>query len=390
MARPGPVDAVALAQALIRCPSVTPEDGGALAVLARALEGLGFRCHRLPFADAGTAKVENLFARYGAATPHFCFAGHTDVVPAGDRMAWTVEPFAGDIRDGRLIGRGASDMKGAIAAFVAATATFFLQHGARLDGSISLLITGDEEGPAINGTRKVLDWMKAHGELPDHCLVGEPTNPKAVGDMIKIGRRGSLNARLTVEGVQGHAAYPQLAENPIPKLVDILARLAAHRLDEGTEGFDPSNLEITTIDVGNRAANVIPARATALVNIRFNPLHTASSLETWLRSQCDAVMNGRGGRYALDIEVSGEAFLTPSGPFIDLVRAAVRKSTGREPVLSTSGGTSDARFIKDVCPVAEFGLISDTMHKVDESVPVTAIATLTDIYINVLESYFAK
>ena len=382
------VNALDLAQALIRRPSVTPDDAGALDVLQQALEGLGFRCRRLPFGGDGSPTIDNLYARYGTGAPNFCFAGHTDVVPVGDGQAWTADPFAGTVRDGRLIGRGASDMKGAIAAFVAAVAEHLKARGGAVPGSISLVITGDEEWPALHGTRKVLDWMRDSGETIDHCLVGEPTNPSELGDMVKIGRRGSLNATVTVHGTQGHVAYPHLADNPVPKLVQLLAQLLAHPLDEGTEHFQPSRLEITSIDVGNPATNVIPATASARFNIRFNPLHSADSLERWLRDTTDAVMAETNGRAELDLHVTGEAFLTKPGDFTTLVADAVETVTGRRPELSTSGGTSDARFIKDVCPVAEFGLLSETMHKVDESVPVDALDTLARIYARILDGYF--
>ncbi len=380
-----PLDALELGRALIRCPSVTPADAGALDVLAAALDGLGFACHRLTFAEPGTATVDNLYARIGEAGPHFCFAGHTDVVPVGDAGAWTVDPFAAEIRDGRLYGRGAADMKAAIAAFAAACDRHLREREGRPAGSISLLITGDEEGPAINGTAKVLDWLEARGEKPDVCLVGEPTNPHALGEMIKIGRRGSLNCRLTVEGIQGHSAYPEMADNPIPRLLAMLAAIAATPLDAGSTHFGPSHLAITSVDVGNPATNVIPGRAEALFNIRFNDLHSPESLRAWLRARCDAV----GGRYRLETVCTGTAFLCRPGRLSDLVARAVEAVTGCTPQLSTSGGTSDARFIKDVCPVAEFGMPGETAHKVDESVSVADIGRLTDIYRRVLDAFFA-
>ena len=374
---------LALARALIRCESVTPADGGALDVLQGALETLGFTCHRLPFEEPGTAPVDNLYARRGEGRPNFCFAGHTDVVPPGDRDCWTREPFAARVEDGILYGRGASDMKGAIAAFVAAVAR--LDAACTGAGSISLLITGDEEGPAINGTRKVLDWLSARGETLDVCLVGEPTNPEELGEMVKIGRRGSLNGTLRVEGRQGHVAYPMLAENPLPGLVALLNALLGLALDEGTEHFQPSRLELTTIDVGNRATNVIPGAAAARFNVRFNDRHTGAGLERTIRACLDAT----GEAYELAIEVSGEAFLTPPGRLSAIIAQSVAAVTGRTPVLSTTGGTSDARFIKDHCPVAEFGLLSRTMHRTDECVPVEAIERLADIYLGILERYFA-
>jgi len=378
-------DAIALAQALIRCDSVTPRDAGALDVLQGALAPLGFACHRLPFSEAGTADVDNLYARFGDGGRHFCFAGHTDVVPVGDHAAWRHDPFAGDVADGILHGRGAADMKGAIAAFTTAAAAFLDDRGAGFDGSISLLITGDEEGPAVNGTRKMLDWLEARGERIDHCLVGEPTNPAELGEMVKIGRRGSLTGRLTVNGTQGHIAYPHLADNPVPRLVAVLQRLNERQLDAGNAHFQPSNLEVTTVDVGNPATNVIPATARATFNIRFNTEQTADGLSAWLREVCDEA----GGDHVLDIEVGGEPFLTAPGPFTELIADAVAAVTGRQPELSTTGGTSDARFIQRHCPVAEFGLAGRTMHKVDEQVPVADVAALTAIYRQILERYFA-
>ena len=375
-----------LARALIRCPSITPDDAGALDVLQTALEKLGFTCHRVLGDAPESVPIDNLYARLGTAAPNFCFAGHTDVVPVGDREGWREDPFAAEVRDGRLYGRGASDMKGAIAAFVAAAARFLADRQDGWDGSISLLVTGDEEGPAINGTRKVLDWMAAQGERIDLCLVGEPTNPERLGDMIKIGRRGSLNARLSVIGTQGHAAYPHLADNPLPRMIAMLGRLCAARLDEGSAHFQPSNIEITSIDVGNAASNVIPTKAEAAFNIRFNDSHSSDSLTAWLREQFDAV----GGEYVLDIHVTGEAFLTPPGDLSALISGAVETATGRVPELSTTGGTSDARFIKDYCAVAEFGLIGRTMHQTDEHIEVAALDELTEIYEIILRRYFAK
>ena len=378
-------DPLELTRALIRCPSVTPADGGALDVLQGALEQLGFVCTRLPFSDQDTPDVDNLYARLGTAEPNFCFAGHTDVVPVGDVNGWTVDPFAADVTEGMLLGRGAADMKGAIAAFVAATARFLNTRDGTFPGSISLLITGDEEGPSINGTRKVLDWLQDRGEALSACLVGEPTNPAALGDMIKIGRRGSLNGKLTVTGVQGHAAYPHLADNPIPRLLRILTRVTDKELDAGTDYFQPSNLEITSIDVGNPAVNVIPGSASAQFNIRFNDLHSGDSLRDWLHAECAA----ENGPYDLVFHSTGEPFVTPPGPLSDAISAAVQEVTGKEPELSTTGGTSDARFIKDYCPVAEFGLISQTMHKVDECTAVDDLENLTRIYTAVLERFFS-
>ncbi|MQP64185.1 succinyl-diaminopimelate desuccinylase [Niveispirillum sp. SYP-B3756] len=378
------IDPVALTQALIRCPSVTPADAGALGVLEGVLTEMGFTCTRLRFEEPGTDPVDNLYARLGSASPNFCFAGHTDVVPTGDRAGWTVDPFGAEIIDGKLFGRGTSDMKGAIACFVAATKLFLDRNGAP-NGSISLLITGDEEGPSINGTRKVLDWMREQGEVMDACLVGEPTNPKALGDMMKIGRRGSVTATLTAYGAQGHVAYPHLADNPLPRLTEALTLLAGSPLDEGTAHFQPSTLALTTIDVGNPASNVIPAKGTAKFNIRFNDLHTPDSLEAHIRDVLEEV----GGAWDLKMQTSGVAFLTPPGPLVATVAGAVQAVTGKQPELSTSGGTSDARFIKDHCPVVEFGLVGATMHKVDEHVAVADLIQLTSIYDRVLVDFFA-
>jgi succinyl-diaminopimelate desuccinylase len=379
------IDPVALARNLIRCRSVTPEDGGALGVLEAALRPLGFACHRLPFAEPGTAEVQNLFAVIGEEGPHFCFAGHTDVVPPGDLAGWTVDPFGGEIIDGWLYGRGANDMKGAVAAMAAAVARHLKAQGGRPKGRISLLITGDEEGPAVNGTRKVLDWMAGRGLAPDAAVVGEPTNPRRMGEMVKIGRRGSLTGRLTVHGMQGHVAYPQFADNPLHPLVRALADLAAEPLDQGTAHFQPSSLQITSIDTGNEAPNVIPSQARARFNIRFNDLHSAASLESWLRGRLERT----GARYRLDLTVSGEGFVTQPGPFTQLVAGAVRAVTGLDPELSTSGGTSDARFIKNHAKVAEFGLVGETMHKVDERASLADIEALTQVYHRILDAWFA-
>ena len=373
-----------LARTLISCPSVTPEDGGALAVLEEALGKLGFSCHRMTFSAPGTQDVDNLYARIGDKTPNFCFAGHTDVVPAGDVEDWSVDPFAGVVVQGRLLGRGAADMKGAIACFVAASARFLNQRDKVFPGSISLLITGDEEGPAVNGTAKVLDWMKDRGETLDVCLVGEPTNPEYLGETIKIGRRGSLNGCLTIPGTQGHVAHPQCADNPIPRLLHMLSKITERPLDEGTEHFQPSNLEITSVDVGNQAPNIIPARAVARFNIRFNDTHSGAALEQWLRQSFDSINRD----YQLDVKISGEAFFTPPGNFSKLVENAVSDVTGKTPELNTSGGISDARFIRHFCPVAEFGLVGATMHKTDESVAIEDLEALTEIYLRVLDRYF--
>lgn len=378
-----PVDPVDLAAALIRKPSVTPADAGALDVVQGALEPLGFTCERLPFGE-GVDRVDNLYARLGADAPHFCFAGHTDVVPPGDESAWSAPPFAATIAGGVLTGRGAVDMKGAIAAFAAAVSSFLARHGVPA-GSISLLITGDEEGVAVNGTAKVLEHLRSRGETIDHCLVGEPTNPGRLGDMVKIGRRGSLTGEVTVQGIQGHVAYPDLADNPIPRLVALLARLDGHVFDQGTEHFQPSNLEIVTVDVGNPAANVIPATARATFNIRFNTEHSGASLERWLRRLCAETL---GEGHTLDLACSGDAFLTEPCRFTELVTAAVEEVTGMRPELSTIGGTSDARYIRSMCPVAEFGLVNRTMHKVDEQVPLDHLRTLVQVYEAILNRYF--
>lgn len=370
-------DPVGLAAELIKCASVTPEDAGARDLLAGWLKQLGFDCHDVDSATGGPL-IRNLYARHGRDGVNFCFAGHTDVVPVG-ASAWTVDPFGGQVVNDRLYGRGAADMKGAIACFVAAVARFLDKGAAK--GSISLLITGDEEGPAVDGTVKVLDWLVARGETLDACVVGEPTNPNRLGEMMKIGRRGSLNGRLTVHGTQGHAAYPHLADNPIPRLLAMLNALTAEPLDHGSPHFQASTLTLTTVDVGNPATNVIPAQARAGFNIRFNDLHSGASLEQWLRHSLDAV----GGDYDLTVEVSGESFLTEPGALSQAVADCALAVTGLRPEASTTGGTSDARFIKNHCPVVEFGLVSQTMHKVDEHVLVADLEALTRIYEGVLE-----
>lgn len=378
------VDPVGLARDLIRCPSVTPDDGGAMGVLVAALEPLGFTCHRLRSDAHGGPAIDNLYARLGTGGPNFGFAGHTDVVPVGDRAAWSRDPFAGVVTDGLLHGRGAADMKGALAAMVAAIARFLEKHGPPA-GSISLLLTGDEEGKALNGTRAVLEWMAETGERLDACLLGEPTNPDRLGTAMKVGRRGSLTGFLSVSGTQGHVAYPHLADNPLPRLVKMLAALEAVQLDPGTDHFDPSNIEIVSIDVGNSATNVIPAHGRAVFNIRFNDRYSSAALAGLLHKTFDAV----GGAYQLDLELTGESFLCPPGSLTEIVAGAVESVTGLRPAASTSGGISDARFIHRHCPVVEFGLVGATMHKVDENVPVADIETLTRIYLGVLERYFA-
>jgi len=378
---------LALARDLIRCASVTPADAGALGELQRALESLGFVCHRLPFSQAGTADVDNLYARLGTEGPNFCFAGHTDVVPTGDLKGWTVDPFKAEVIDGVLFGRGASDMKGAIAAFVAAAARF-KEKNPKLPGSISLLITGDEEAYAINGTVKVLQWLQEKGEKLDVCIVGEPTNPLKLGQMMKIGRRGSLVGYLTVFGTQGHTAYPQLADNPVPRMLKMLTAITTHKLDEGTAHFQPTTLEVSTIDVGNSASNVIPPQISATFNIRFSDAHTSASLIEWLKATFDKIAGNT--KYEFRTHITGESFLTPPGPFNDLVAGAVKDVTGIDPDRSTTGGTSDARFITKHCPVVEFGLVGQTMHKADERTAVADMDQLAEIYLACLERYFAN
>jgi succinyl-diaminopimelate desuccinylase len=382
------IDPLQLSQALLRCASITPVDDGALDVLEEALSDLGFTCHRLPFSEAGTPDVDNLYARIGGRGANFCFAGHTDVVPIGDRDDWSIDPFGGQVREGILYSRGAADMKCAIACFAAAASRFIGRHGDDFEGSISFLITGDEEGPAVNGTVKVLDWMYDNNETIDACLVGEPTNVEALGDTIKIGRRGSMNGRLTVFGTQGHSAYPQLADNPVPVMVKMLDALNSDMLDTGSDHFPASNLEITTIDVGNPAANVLPAKIEAGFNIRFNDLHSGSSLEKRLGKIVETIAAENETRYGLEFSISGESFLTPPGPLSEIIQHAAKKITGRKPELSTSGGTSDARFIKSYCPVVEFGLINATAHKIDEHAAVDDLHALADVYDAVLEAYF--
>ena len=380
------LDPVELAAQLIRCPSVTPAEAGALDLLQGILENLGFVCTRLPFQEDGTEAVDNLYARRGSDGPHICFAGHTDVVPVGNADDWLTDPFAGDIREQALWGRGAADMKGAIAAFVAAVAAHQQAQG-DVGGSISFLITGDEEGPSINGTRKMLGWLQEQGEIIDDCLVGEPTNPDVLGDMIKIGRRGSVNGVVTVTGTQGHVAYPHLADNPVPQLVTLMAHLAAGTLDDGSEHFQPSNLEITSVDVGNGATNVIPAQAVGRFNIRYNDHWDKDKISAWIEARLDEAAGEAG--YALELSHTGDCFLTEPGPFVETLSTAIEEVTGRAPILSTSGGTSDARFIKDISRVVEFGLVGKTMHKVDEHVPVDDISQLAKIYEKLLAGYFA-
>lgn len=374
------IDPVALSQDLIRCPSVTPNDAGALDALEKALTSIGFQCTRLPFCEEGTPDIDNLFARRGTKEPHICYAGHTDVVPIGDPNDWKHDPFAATIEDGILYGRGTSDMKCSIAAFVAAVSEID-----NFDGSISLLITGDEEGPAVNGTVKMLKWLKDNNQLPDACIVGEPTNTNEIGEMAKIGRRGSLNGSLTVHGTQGHVAYQHLADNPIPRLVKILNALNDWEIDQGNEFFAPSNLEVVTIDVGNDASNVIPMNATAKFNIRFNSEQNSEKLTRIITEICNLYSD----RHTLDINVSGDSFLTPKGDLSDLIENAIRDVIGKTVEFSTTGGTSDARFIKNYCPVIEFGLINKTIHQVNECAKVSDIILLKDIYLALIRKYFS-
>jgi succinyl-diaminopimelate desuccinylase len=385
MERSTSIEPVALSQALIRCPSVTPRDEGALDTLQEALQSLGFTCHRLPFSEPDTADVDNLYARIGESGPNFCYAGHTDVVPIGNRADWRVDPFAGELAGNEVIGRGAVDMKGAIAAFVAALAKFLEKRGPDFGGSISLLITGDEEDVAINGTRKVLGWLAERGERLDACLVGEPTSEARLGDMIKIGRRGAMNGRISAFGTQGHAAYAQFADNPVHRLVAMLAALLEEPMDAGSDHFEPTSLQITSVDVGNSATNVIPAVAHAVFDCRFSDRQTSQTVLAWMRERLDRA----GGRYRIEPRVSGESFLTPPGPLSDVVAAAVRETLAVEPALGTTGGTSDARFIKDHCPHVELGMRNATAHKVDEWVAVDEVRALARVYEAVLNGYFA-
>jgi succinyl-diaminopimelate desuccinylase len=380
------IDPAALAAELIRRPSVTPKDEGALSIVAGYLEDLGFTCHRLVFGGDGSDAIVNLYARLGEGRPNLCFAGHTDVVPPGAREAWSFDPFAASLRDGALWGRGAVDMKGAIAAFIAAVERWLAERPSGFAGSISLLITGDEEGAGVDGTKRVLEWLAARGEALDACLVGEPTSATSLGDMIKIGRRGSLTGRLTVHGVQGHTAYPHLADNAAHRLVAMVHKLTSAELDCGTEHFQPSTLQVSTIDVGNPAANVVPAAARAVFNIRFNDRWTGETLKHWIAEQLDAV----GGRYELEVTVSGESFLVRPGVVSDPLAEAIHRVTGRAPEFSTTGGTSDARFLHTYCPVAEFGLVGQTMHKADERVDLADLAALTEIYRTFLDLFFAN
>jgi len=379
------VDPVALTADLVRCPSVTPEEGGALVLLQDLLEGAGFTCARV---DRGG--VSNLFARWGdkGHARTFGFNGHTDVVPLGDEAAWTMPPFGAEIKDGFLYGRGATDMKSGVAAFAAAAVDFVRETPP--DGAVILTITGDEEGDAVDGTTALLDYMQAEGEQMSVCLVGEPTSPNHMGEMIKIGRRGSLTAWFTVTGEQGHSAYPHRANNPLPAMVRLMDRLSSHELDDGTEHFDASTLAVVTIDTGNPATNVIPAETRATVNIRFNDAHSGASLTKWLRAEADRIQVDYGVEVDIVVKISGESFLTPPGDLSALVADAVEVETGVRPEFSTTGGTSDARFVKNHCPVVEFGLVGKSMHQVDERVEVAQIGQLKEIYSRILRDYFAQ
>ena len=391
------IDPVELTRDLIRIPSVTPADEGAMDVLERTLTTLGFTCRRLAFGDAdgegANARIENLYARRGTASPNLCFAGHTDVVPTGATEAWTSAPFGAEVKDGVLYGRGAVDMKGGIAAWVAAVSKVLAQYneeGGDVPGSLSFLITGDEEGPALHGTKKVVEALMAEGEMIDACVVGEPSSQQRLGDMIKIGRRGSLNTWITVHGKQGHVAYPDRAANPVPVLARLAARLADHRLDDGYEAFQPSNLELTTLDVGNTATNLIPAEARGRLNIRFNPSHTGESLMTWLNAEAGKAQAESGLRIDIEHMHSGDAFLTQQGVFVEAVQDAVEAELNIRPVASTTGGTSDARFIRAMCPVLELGLVGQTMHQIDERVPTAELEALAGTYERVIQTYFAR
>src|SRR6266404_5119164 len=382
-----PADPIALARELLRCPSVTPKEGGVLSLLDKLLSGVGFSVHRVVFSQPGADDVENLYARIGTVGPHLVFAGHTDVVPPGDEARWRHPPFAGDIAEDVLFGRGAVDMKGAIACELAAVLDYLAVNGGKPKGSISFLITGDEEGIAVNGTVKLLRWAAARGETFDHCVLGEPTNPKELGDMVKIGRRGSLNGTLIVTGTAGHVAYPALADNPVRRIVAIMAAVMAEPLDAGSAHFNPSNLEFTSVDVGNKTVNVIPSEACGRFNIRFNDCHTQGSLKALIEARVHAA--AQGGHFRIAWEPSNaDVFVTKPGPFVDMVSDAIAEVTGRQPELSTSGGTSDARFIKDYCPVVEFGLVNATMHKIDECVATADLVALTAVYRRIIDRYF--
>lgn len=383
-------DPVVHAQTLIRCPSVTPDQAGALDYLQSILSQAGFTCHRLPFSEQNAAPVDNLYARLGDASPHICFAGHIDVVPPGDEQAWTHPPFAAAIEEGILYGRGAVDMKGGIAGMLAAVFRYLAEQKGNPKGSISFLITADEEGPAINGTRKVVEWMHDRKEQPDHCILSEPTHAERMGESIKIGRRGSLNGRIAVHGTQGHVAYPHLADNPLTGLIAVLRRYLSEPLDDGSENFAPSNLEVTSVDTGNPTPNVIPSKCQARFNIRFNDSHTAALLEERLSEWTEEVLGDSDLKYELSFEKTADSFLTRPGPWVEMLADASGDVTGLTPELSTSGGTSDARFIKSLCPVVEYGLVNKTIHKVDEHVPLTHLQELAEVFHGFLRRYFSR
>jgi succinyl-diaminopimelate desuccinylase len=382
-------DALSIARDLVRCPSVTPADAGALGVLERLLKSAGFDVHRVTFSEPGTADIDNLYARIGTTAPHIAFAGHTDVVPPGDESAWTLGAFSGEVKDGLLYGRGTVDMKGGIACSVAAVLDYLAANGGQPKGSISFLIAGDEEDVAVNGTVKLMQWTAARGEKFDHCIVGEPSNVAEMGDTIKIGRRGSQSGTLYVDGVQGHVAYPHRASNPIPDIAALITALVGEPLDDGNAQFQPSNLEFTSVDVGNTAGNVIPGQARAKFNIRFNDHHTQDTLRALVEARLEKAAGNRIRARIVWEPSNADAFVTKPGPFTDLVVAAIEDVTGRRPDLNTGGGTSDARFIKNYCPVIEFGLVGQTMHQIDERTPVSDLEKLTKIYRGVLDRYFA-
>ena len=377
--------ALKITQDLIKCPSITPKHEGVFDVVQSALENLGFECHQMTFEEEGLDPVTNIFAKIGNGQPHFCFAGHLDVVPVGDADAWTHPPFGGEVHDKTLYGRGTSDMKGAIGAFIAAVESFLKQHHP-FHGTISLLIAGDEEDPLIAGTKHVLRWLDTQNLVPDMCVVGEPTNPNTLGEMIKIGRRGSLNGVLTVKGVEGHIAYPHLADNPLPKMIDILSTMKDISFDEGSEFFQPTNLEISSIDTGNTANNVIPPACHAVFNVRFNNLHSSQDIINTIAKAVDKT----GHKYHINYQITGESFFTPPGDLSDLVATAIKHTIGRRPDLTTTGGISDARFLSEYCPVVEFGGISKSMHKTDEHIHLADLNDLTDVYLNILKHIFSR
>ena len=382
-------DALSIARDLVRCPSITPADAGALGVLENLLKAAGFETHRITFSEAGTADIDNLYARIGNTAPHIAFAGHTDVVPPGDESAWTAGAFSGEVKDGFLYGRGAVDMKGGIACSVAAVLRYLSDHDGKPKGSISFLITGDEEDVAVNGTVKLLQWAATRGEKFDHCVLGEPSNVETLGDCIKIGRRGSQSGTIYVDGIQGHVAYPHRASNPVPDISRLIVALSDEPLDHGSAQFQPSNLEFTSVDVGNPASNVIAGQARAKFNIRFNDLHTQATLRELVEARLAKAAGNRIKARIVWEPTNANVFVTKPGTFTDLAVAAIEDVTGRKPELSTSGGTSDARFISSYCPVIEFGLVGQTMHQIDERTPVADLEKLTKIYLGILDRYFA-